>query len=84
NRVVGAPLSGTEPLITAMGLIQYSATAFEADGIDGVVKFTQAVHGSLLNPTVSVESTIEMQSQMAAFHATSGTTVVVTNADVVE
>ncbi len=84
NRVPGAPLSGTEPLIAAMGLTSYSESAFNPEGLDAAVRFTAGDHGSLLSPETSAATTVEMQSQMAAFHATGGTTLNVTNTDVVQ
>lgn len=84
NTVPGAPLSGTEPLIAAMGLTSYSDSAFNPEGLDAAVRFTAGDHGSLLSPAASAASTVEMQSQLAAFQATGGTTLNVTNTDVVQ
>ncbi len=84
NTVAGAPLSGTEPLIAVMGLTSYSDSAFNPEGLDAAVRFTAGDHGSLLSPAASVAATVEMQSQMAAFQATGGTTLNVTNTDVVQ
>lgn len=84
NRVQGAPLSGTEPLIAVMGLTAYSESAFDAAGIDGAVRFTEGDHGSLLSPVASLAATQEMQRQLAAFQATMGTTVNITDTSVVQ
>ncbi len=84
NTVAGAPLSGTEPLIAAMGLPPISSTTANPEGLDGAVRFTAGDHGSLLSPAASLEATVEMQSQMASMVATAGTTVVVTNESVVQ
>lgn len=84
NRVPGAPLSGTEPLIAAMGLTSYSESAFNPAGLDAAVRFTAGSHSSLLSPASSPEATVEMQTQLAAFQATSGTTLNVVNPDVVQ
>jgi hypothetical protein len=84
NTVPGAPLSGTEPLMAAMGLTIYSESAFNPEGLDAGVRFTAGDHGSLLSPAASPAATAEMQSQMAAFQATGGTTLNVTNTDVVQ
>ena len=84
NRVSGAPLSGTEPLMAAMGLTFYSDSAFNPEGLDAGVRFTEGDHGSLLSPAASAAATVEMQTQMAAFQATGGTTLNVTNTDVVQ
>ncbi len=84
NAVAGAPLSGTEPLIAAMGLAPISSTTVNDDGVDGIVRFTAGNHGSLLNPEASLPTTVEMQSQMASMIATRGTTVVVTDDSVIQ
>ncbi len=84
NTVAGAPLSGTEPLLAAMGLPSISTTTSNATGLDGVVRFTAGDHGSLLSPEDSLAATVEMQSQMASMIATVGTTVVVTDDSVVQ
>lgn len=81
NYVPTAPLSGTEPMIAAMGLTGYSSTQSNPAGLDLVGRFVPpADHGSLLNPAGSPEATAEMQKQLASFIATRGTTVVVENA----
>ncbi len=80
NYVPTAPLSGTEPMISAMGLTSYSTTQSNPEGLDLVGRFVPpAHHGSLLDPTGAPEVTAEMQGQMAAFAATKGTTVSVMN-----
>jgi len=84
NTVPGAPLSGTEPLIAAMGLPSISSTTSSPEGLDGAVRFTEGDHGSLLSPVASPAATVEMQSQMASMIATVGTTVIVTNESVVQ
>lgn len=84
NRVPDAPLSGTEPLIDAMGLMSYSDSAFNPNGLGAAVRFTEGDHSSLLSPAASAAATVEMQTQMAAFQATGGTTLNVTNTDVVQ
>ncbi len=78
NSVPGAPLSGTEPLIAAMGLTTITATTQDAGGIRGVVRFVPpASHGSLLSPLAFPAATAEMQGQMASMIVSAGTTVVV-------
>jgi len=84
NFVATAPLSGTEPLIAAMGLSTITATTFDATGVRGAVRFVPpASHGSLLDPTASPGAFFEMQGQMASMLATFGTTVVVTDPSVI-
>ncbi|WP_395377102.1 Ig-like domain-containing protein [Marinicella sp. W31] len=84
NTVPNAPLSGTEPLIAVMGLQSLSATTVDAAGLDGAVRFIEGDHGSILSPAASLAATIEMQSQVASFHASAGTALVITNTDVVQ
>ncbi len=82
NYVATAPLSGTEPMIRAMGLTAYSSTQMNPAGLDLVGRFVPpADHNSFLSPLVgSPEAFFEMQGQMASFIGSKGTAVVVTNA----
>ena len=82
NSVPGAPLSGTEPLLSALGLTSIFQTT-QAAQIRGVVRFTQGAHGSLLDPTSSPAVTEEMQGEMASMIGSRGTTVVVANPSVI-
>lgn len=84
NRVAGAPLSGTEPLIAAFGLAPISQSTQDADGIKGAVRFLDGTHGSLLDPGASPAVTIEMQGEMASLLASGGTVVQVANPAVVQ
>jgi hypothetical protein len=80
NYVATAPLSGTEPMIRAMGLTAYSSTQQNPNGLDVAARFVPpANHGSFASPAGSPEATAEMQGQMASFLATKGTAVVVQN-----
>lgn len=83
NAVAGAPLSGTEPLIRALGLQSIFATTQVANGVRGVVRFTRGDHGSLLSPAASLAATLEMQGQMASFVASGGTAVLVQDTSVI-
>lgn len=67
NSVAGAPLSGTEPLIAALGLRTITQTTIDNNGVDGVVRFIAGDHGALLSPTASLAATTEMQRQMAIY-----------------
>jgi hypothetical protein len=85
NRVLTAPLSGTEPLMATMGLTSYSATLANPAGVDGGGRFVPpASHGSLLSPATSPAATVEMHKQMASFIASMGTAVVVEDASTME
>ena len=73
NRVDGFPLSGTEPLISALGLTCVDSTAVGS----GVVRFTKGHHSSIVSPGevagmtdgMAAQATAEMQSQVASFAA---------------
>ncbi|MBX2835995.1 MAG: lipase, partial [Gammaproteobacteria bacterium] len=80
NSVATAPLSGTEPLAAYMGLGPVSNTT--AGG--GLVRFSAGDHGSILNPTASLEATVEMQTQAAVFAASGGTNLLITNPSVIQ
>jgi len=79
SSTVPAALSGTEPLITNMGLIQYNADNATTN-LKAVVKFSAGHHSSLLKSTdandeVDATSAIvmtEMQTQAAEFLNTDG------------
>lgn len=76
------PLSGTEPLAGLIGLAGVSSTT---PG-NGLVRFIAGEHSSLLNPSLSVATTLEMQSQIASFFASDQlgqATIVITNPTVV-
>jgi len=80
NSVLGAPLSGTEPMIQVMGLTSYSTTQVNPDGLTIAGRFVPpASHGSLLSPATSPAATAEMQGEMASFIASLGTFVQVNN-----
>ncbi|MCK9537628.1 Ig-like domain-containing protein [Dokdonella sp.] len=84
NRVPGAPLSGTEPLIAALGLAPISQTTQNAEGIRGATRFLAGTHGSLLDPSASVAVTLEMQVEMASLLLSRGTAVQVANPAVLQ
>lgn len=80
---ITAPLSGTEPLISALGLTPLTAPGMQsATGIRGVVRFTKGDHGSILDPTSSPATTVEMQTEMLSFLVSGGHAVQVTNTSV--
>ncbi len=83
NSVAGAPLSGTEPLIRALGLPSIFATTQAANGVRGAVRFTRGDHGSLLSPAASLPATLEMQGQMASFLASGGAAVLIQDTSVI-
>jgi hypothetical protein len=78
------PASLTENVARLMGLTSVSATTVDAGGVRGIVRFTAGGHSSLFNPSIDLAVTQEMQAQAVAFAATSGTTITITNAGVVQ
>ncbi len=84
NSVAGAPLSGTEPLIRALGLASVTGPiAPDANGLRVAVRFVAGDHGSILSPAASPAATAEMQGQMASFIVSNGTAVQVSNTSVI-
>lgn len=84
NAVPGAPLSGTEPLIRVMGLDAIGSSTADPNGIRGAVRFIAGSHGSLLDPSASAATTVEMQTQMASMLQSDGTQVLVQNPGVIQ
>lgn len=94
NSTQNSALSGTDPLVAYMGLPEVSTTTVDADGVKALVRFTDGNHGSILTTTVAEGSgntvegntavLIEMQTQLATFMATKGTTVLISNDAVVK
>jgi pimeloyl-ACP methyl ester carboxylesterase len=85
NRVAGAPLSGTEPLIKALALAPVSDSVLLTNGgLHGAVRFLQGEHGSLLDPTDFPAATVEMQGEMASFVVSNGNAVIVSNPSIVQ
>jgi pimeloyl-ACP methyl ester carboxylesterase len=84
NRVAGAPTSGTEPLIAALGLMAADASTMSIDGIRAATRLVQGVHGSLLDPTASAAATVEMQGEMASMIASYGEVLQVINPSVLQ
>ncbi len=83
NSVDGFPLSGTEPLIRAMGLVATGMTT-QAGNLDVAVRFIAGDHGSLLSPTGGLDVTIEMQGQSASFLASGGNALVISDPSLVQ
>ncbi|EIJ35090.1 lipase [Thiothrix nivea] len=80
NRVTGAPLSGTEPLISVMNLASITATT---PGEDGVVRLNSGTHSSILDPAPSPAATVEIQTELAAFQIARGAAITVQNSSIV-
>ena len=74
NSVATAPLAGTEPLLTYMQTTNLTTTT----GVkpNQAARFTVGGHSSILKPDVA---TLEMQTEMASFVGSAGSTVLVTD-----
>jgi pimeloyl-ACP methyl ester carboxylesterase len=65
---VPAPLAGTEPMLTLMGLTQVnSSQSTPGSDLKVSVKFTAGDHSSILSPAADAGVTTEMQTEMASF-----------------
>jgi Pla-1/cef family extracellular lipase len=99
NTAPFTPMGGTEPAIAFLGLQGVSKTLVASgdDGdqfVSGAVRFVNGHHSSILDPRpnaaaspdaiLSARATQEMQSQVAAFFASMGTRIVITDAEVVK
>lgn len=86
NRVDNFPLSGTEPLITSLGLPCVDGTTKGK----GAVRFAKGHHSSLVDPKekestdgMAAAATVEMQTQVATYAASGDATILVTNSNVI-
>lgn len=79
------PNSSTENLATIMGANSVSTTTPGISaGSPGIVRFVEGDHSSPLDPSASLAATVEIQGQIAAFQVTNGTTIVITNDNVIQ
>jgi len=86
NAVLGAPLSGTEPLLKNMGaksLPIENAPALVSVPKVVYAKFIVGEHSSLLRPTYP-ETTIEMHKEMISYIQSSGQKVLVEDIGILE
>ncbi|MDX1497181.1 MAG: hypothetical protein R3352_06475, partial [Salinisphaeraceae bacterium] len=73
NVFTSGPLGGTDPLVAELGLMPIEDVNPETmtpaclAGPDTVVKFLRGDHGSILDPSASLATTVEMQTQVASF-----------------
>lgn len=78
------PLAGQDAYVEQAGLVQASSTiAPQADAIKAYVLFNEGAHGSSLSPASSAATTAEMQMQIAAFLASKGRTLPITNTSII-
>ena len=83
NTAPGFPLSGGTPLMGVMGLTPISTTTQSATGVRAWVRFTNGEHGSILDPSSSPQTTVEMQTEAITFLASGGLVVPITNPTVI-
>jgi dienelactone hydrolase len=81
---IPAPLSGTDPLATLLGLTRLSSTNNAGSDQLAQIRFTAGDHRSLLDPTANATVTSVMQTAAAAFLASDGLSVTISNTAVVE
>jgi Pla-1/cef family extracellular lipase len=79
-----SPLAGQDAYVEQAGLMQVSASAESTEPMSGYVLFNEGAHGSSLSPESSAAVTLEMQTQVAAFIASGGRVLPITNTTVVE
>jgi hypothetical protein len=79
-----SPLAGQDAYVEQAGLMQVSASAQSTEPMSGYVLFNEGAHGSSLSPESSAAVTLEMQTQVAAFIASGGRVLPITNTTVVE
>ena len=79
NSVPTAPLSGTRPLARVLGL---ERVATDSSG-DAWVRLSEGDHASVLSPEASAAATAEIQRQVAAYAASAGTQLPITDASVI-
>jgi len=82
---VPAPLAGTEPQLALMGLTHVNTTQGPSPSqLKVVTKYISGTHSSLLDPTADAAVTTEIQTQMAAFLASDGVFLGVTDDTVLQ
>jgi pimeloyl-ACP methyl ester carboxylesterase len=68
---IGAPLAGTEPQLALLGLTQVNSNQ-SGSNLLLTTKYTAGDHGSVLDPTSSLDVTKEMQTELTSFLASNG------------
>lgn len=81
---VPAPLSGTDPFASLLGLTNVSASAVSASDQLAQIRFTAGDHSSILDPTTNSTVTTVMQTATATFLASDGLSVSISDTSVVE
>ncbi len=83
------PVSSTQRLIGTVGgggvaRINTVGANNVAGTNGGWVPFSQGIHNSLLDPGPSLQTTVEIQSQIADFLATGGDQIIIANPAVIQ
>lgn len=94
NSVPGAPLSGSDPLVKALGLVDTKVSGQSPTGLKVRVNFSQGEHGTLLTPNSSLnaglpagvwrEAMVELHTQIASFLASDGKVLQVSNSNTLQ
>ncbi|MEL6713911.1 MAG: hypothetical protein AAFP86_09065 [Planctomycetota bacterium] len=85
NAVDDAPFAGTNPMVASLGLSTIDMSVSGAPQRVSV-EFTQGGHSSLLLPGTTPESAaalVEIQTQVAGFHASGGQSLTITDTSVI-
>jgi len=78
------PNSATERLVTVMGLPSITTTTGpDPAGVSGIVRFNQGDHASIASPAASPQVTIEQQTELAAYTATQGSLILISDPTVI-
>ncbi len=81
---ISAPLAGTEPQLTLLGLSQANTTTAPGGKLLVTTKYIAGAHSSLLDPAPNSAVTTEMQKETANFLGSGGTALVVTDGSVLQ
>lgn len=84
NGQFAGPLFGTEPLIRLLNLAAVGADNAASAGPNSAVRFIAGDHGSIIDPTASLEATVEMQTQAASLATSQGTVLPVSDTAVLQ
>jgi hypothetical protein len=78
------PNSATERLVAEMGLPSITTTTGpDPAGVSGVVRFNAGDHASIASPAASPQVTVEMQRELAAYTATQGALILISDPTVI-
>ncbi|HPF14857.1 MAG TPA: hypothetical protein PLJ12_11350, partial [Planctomycetota bacterium] len=84
NSVDFAPLAGSNPLISTLGLATIVSDTVDGLGIQGAVRFIEGAHQSLISPIPSAAAFAEMTAESIEFVLTSGTALTLQDESVID